>query len=91
MGNKIDKSQNRVVSAAEASDLAMQYGIVHCEVTATNTSLLNDLFTNMCQSTKIIHSEIEKAKTGMETKIKAPVRLEESMAPPPPEQKKGCC
>ena len=64
VGNKIDKSQFRVVSAAEAEELARQYGIGYCEVTAGDVSLLTNLFRSICQSTKINYLEIERAKNG---------------------------
>ena len=56
VGNKIDKSQARVVSAAQAEDVARQYGIGYYEVTASDVGLLGNLFRNICQSTKITYS-----------------------------------
>ena len=50
VGNKIDRAQHRLVSVGEGEELARQYGISYCEVTASETSMLNDLFKNVCQS-----------------------------------------
>lgn len=53
VGNKVDRAQYREVSVGDAEGLARQLGISYCEVTATDISLLGDLFRNIAQSTKI--------------------------------------
>jgi GTPase SAR1 family protein len=58
VGNKIDRAQYREVSVGEGEELARQFGISYCEVSAGDPSLLAALFRSICQSKRIMDSEI---------------------------------